>query len=252
MRALSIVTVLVVVIALARSAVAREEPQAPFEEVEFFEAAGGVGVLVMPAGAPDMRTPAIIILHDALGSDGRSGEYVDQLLAAGLVVLDLRATDGMDLGGVIRALATHPRIMASRIGLLGFGDGARQVAEWPGPVAARALLYPGCASLMPAQMPGEAVLLIHGDADRLHAPAECELLAGRLGAVAHRLRWRPLSDAGYAWDRPVFPNEGRSMLPAPDGSGRIPTSPWPASAELYAAYVSDFFATTLLGRGPGR
>jgi len=236
-----------VALALAAAAVASEQPDAPFDEIELFDAAGAVGTLVLPAGAPDRRTPIIVILQDALGPDGRAALYVDQLLGADLAVLELSVTEGMDFGAVVDALAAHPRILGTHVGMLGFGAGARFVAEWPGRVRARALLYPGCASLLPAAMPDEAVLLMHGDADALHTRADCEHLATGLGSAARALRWRVLAGASYAWDRPTFGAEGRSMLPAPDGSGRIAAAHWPALAALSAAEVAGFFATSLLG-----
>ena len=166
MRAVSVVCG--TALALAVPALAREEAAGPAMQVEAFDVAGAVGTLALPAGAPDRRTPAIVILQDALGPDRRSGRYVDQLLGADLAVLDLLVTEGIDLGGVVDALAAHPRILGTHVGLLGFGAGARMAAEWPGRVRARALLYPGCASLLPVAMPGEAILLLHGDADALH------------------------------------------------------------------------------------
>jgi len=234
-------------VAVAAPAVARAEPTEPFEEIELFEAAGAVGTLVLPAGAPDRRTPAIVILQDALDPDGRAGLYVDQLLGADLAVLELSVTEGMNLGAIVDALAAHPRILGTHVGLLGFGAGARLVAEWPGRVRARALLYPGCASLLPAAMPDEAVLLKHGDADALNTRVDCEHLATGLGSAARALRWRVLAGVSYAWDHPTFGAEGRSMPPAPDGSGPISAAHWPAVAALSAAELAGFFATSLLG-----
>lgn len=223
----------------------REAPPEPFEEIELFAAAGAVGTLVLPAGAPDRRTPAVVILQDALGPDGRAATYVDQLLGADFAVLELGEA-GPDLGAVLATLAAHPRILDGHLGLLGFGTGARAVAEWAGQVRARALLYPGCTALLPAAMPGEAVLLIHGDADAPHADALCGGLAARLGATALRVQRRVLAGTGYAWDRPAYMGEGRSMVPAPDGSGRIPATHDPGMAALSAAQVAGFFATSLM------
>lgn len=227
-------------------AVPSEASAEPFEEIELFRAAGAVGTLVLPAGAPDRRTGAIVILQDTLGPDGRAALYVDQLLGADLAVLELVAGEGGDLGTVLAALAAHPRILEGHLGLLGFGAGARAVAEWPGQVRARALLYPSCSHLLPAAMPGEAVLLLHGGADPLHAAAPCGELAARLGAAALQVQRRILSGAGYAWDRPGFAGEGQFLVPAPDGSGRVAAAHHPAMAALSAAQVAGFFATTLL------
>ena len=235
-----------VALVLTTPALAREEPAEPFEEIELFQAAGAVGHLILPAGAPDRRTAAIVILQDTLGPDGRAALYVDQLLGAGLAVLELVEAEGADLGALVNALGAHPRILEGQLDLLGLGAGAQAAAGWPGRVRARALLYPGCAAQLPADMPGEAVLLIHGDADAPHAGAACQQLATRLGATAAQVQRRVLAGVGYAWDRPGFVGEGRSMVPAPDGSGHIAAAANPGMAALSATQVASFFATSLL------
>lgn len=236
-----------VVLVLAAPALADKEPMEAFEEIEMFEAHGMIGTLTLPAGAPDLRTAAIIILQDANGPDGRAGLYVEQLLGANFAVLEVLLAERMNLEALMNALAAHPRMLGSHLGVMGFGAGARLLAQWPGRAQARALLYPGCASLQTAAMPDEAVLLMHGDADGLHASQPCAQLATRLRAAAREMQWRVLAGAGYAWDLPAFAGEGASMLPAPDGSGRIAATNHPAMAALSAAQVAGFFATSLFG-----
>jgi dienelactone hydrolase len=229
---------------------AGEAPPEPQEEVEAFTAAGAAGTLVLPAGAPDRRSPAIVVLADGEAPDGRAGPYLDQLLGAGLAVLEMTSLPGDSLEAVLADLARHPRVLGERLGLLGFGVGARQVAALPEPVTARALLYPGCAGMAPAAMPGQAVLLMHGDADPANAEPPCATLAAALSQAGARLRLRVLNGATYAWDRPAFAGEGHAMLPRPDGEGRVRAEAWPAMAALSAAEVAGFFAASLLGRGP--
>lgn len=144
-------------------ATGREAPPEPEEEVEAFIAAGAAGTLILPAGAPDRRTPTVVILQDGAAPDGRAGLYADQLLGSGPAVLEAVRLPGDSLTAVLAELAQHPRLAGQGIGLLGFGEGPRQVAmlSLPGvaPVAARALLYAACAGLAHPPMPGEAVLL---------------------------------------------------------------------------------------------
>ncbi|MCZ8140139.1 MAG: MFS transporter [Acetobacteraceae bacterium] len=110
------------------------------------ELADGTGVFDMPEAAAHAPVPAVLILHDASGADGRATAYAEQLLGADIAVLELREGDAAAAGAALAALATDPRINPARLGILGFGAGARLALELPG-TAARALLYPGCGTL---------------------------------------------------------------------------------------------------------
>lgn len=229
---------------------AREDPPEPLEETELFMAAGAAGTLVLPAGAPDRQTPAIVILQDGEEPDGRAALYVDQLLGAGFAVLEIVRLPGDSLEAVLHTLAIHPRVAGQPIGLLGLGAGARLAATMHEPVAARALLYPGCRGLIPVAVPQQAVLLMHGAADAANQPGSCETVVAALAQGGALVRLRVLARASYAWDRPSFAGEGRAMLPRPDGTGRVQAESWPAMAALSATEVAGFFAATLLGRRP--
>jgi dienelactone hydrolase len=191
-----------------------------------------------------------VILHDGEKSDGRASLYTDQLLGAGFAVLEIAYLPGDSLEAVLTALVTHPRVWGQQLGLLGFGAGARLVAQWSGPIGARALLYPGCAGLAPPAMRGGAVLLMHGAADSVNEPGACADLGKALAASGMAVRLRTFDRASYAWDRPAFSGEGRSLLPRPDGPGRVIAEAWPELAALSAAEVAGFFATSLLGHRP--
>ncbi|MEI6161497.1 MAG: dienelactone hydrolase family protein [Roseococcus sp.] len=230
--------------------VALEAPAEPVEETEAFTAAGATGTLVLPQGAPDRRTPAIVILQDGEEPDGRASLYIDQLLGAGFAVLEMVQVPGDSLDAVLAGLARHPRVAGQPLGLLGFGAGARLAAAMPEPVAARALLYPGCEGIAPAAMPAQPVLLMHGAADPANPAASCENLARALGQVGAAVRLRVLARASYAWDRPGFAGEGHAMLPRPDGAGRVRAEAWPELAAFSAAEVVGFFAASLLGQRP--
>ena len=230
---------------------AREAPPEPLEEVESFEAAGATGMLVLPPGAPDRRGPVVVILQDGEAPDGRASPYTDQLLGAGFAVLEISRLPGDSLDALLANLAGHPRMAEQRLGLLGFGAGARLAAALPvsdaAPVAARALLYPGCGGMTPAAMPGQAVLLMHGSADPANPPQSCEALRAALEQGGAAVRLRVFDRASYAWDRPAFAGEGPAMLPRPDGAGRVRAEAWPALTQLSAAEVAGFFAMSLLG-----
>lgn len=223
----------------------------PFEETQAFMAEGAVGTLVLPAGAPDRRTPAVVILPDVLGADLRAALYTDQLLGAGFAVLDLATVAGEGgLAAALEALAQHPRVQGQPVGLLGFGAGARIAARWPGSVAARVLLYPGCADLDLVAMQGQAVLLLHGAEDPANAPADCARVIGAVAASGAVARARVYPGAGYAWDNYTNGGGGGVLFPRPNGAGRVMAAPWPALTEYAAAEVAAFFAKTFFG--PGR
>ncbi|MDB5381592.1 MAG: Dienelactone hydrolase [Rhodospirillales bacterium] len=227
-----------------------EAPLPPSEETEFFMVPGVAGILTLPVGAPDRRTPAIVILQDGQGPDGRARHYIDQLLGAGFAVLDVQTLETDALGRALSALSAHPRVTGQPIGLLGFGQGARLATQWSGAVAARALLYPGCGGLSPAAMAGEAVLLMYGTADPSNPSDACASFAHALGMAGASVRLRVFDQASYAWDRLAFGNEGRSRLRRPDGLSRVIAQPWPALAELSASNVAGFFAANLLAQRP--
>ncbi|MCA3418816.1 MAG: MFS transporter [Roseomonas sp.] len=110
------------------------------------ELADGYGMFDMPEAAAKQPIPAVLILHDASGPDGRATAYAEQLLGADIAVLELHAASPAAASTALAALAADPRINPAQLGVLGFGAGARLALELPG-TAARALLYPGCASL---------------------------------------------------------------------------------------------------------
>ncbi len=96
--------------------------------------------LRLPEGGAEKR-PAVIILHGSAGPSGREGGYAKVLNEAGFATLepDQWAARGLkggaegrprtvmetlpDLYGARKFLAEHPRIDASRIGVMGFSFG---------------------------------------------------------------------------------------------------------------------------------
>ena len=61
-------------------------PDRPFA----LQFAGAVALFSLPDGPTRKAWPAVLILPDALGADGRAVPYVESLLGAGIAVLELR------------------------------------------------------------------------------------------------------------------------------------------------------------------
>lgn len=214
------------------------------------------GVLSPPAAPAGGRWPAVVILPDALGPDGRADAYVLALNAAGLLVLEVHAEAMAEAASmIVQALAGDPRVLPGRIGLLGFGAGGRAALLAPvasvagASIAARAALYPGCIGLEAELARREAaiaspVLLLHGDRDAANPRAACAELVSAL-AIRVRAERAEIAGAGYAWDRPGFPAEGPAQLPRPDGAGRIRAAHDPQGHEASVARVADWMARAL-------
>lgn len=187
------------------------------------ELAGGAGVFDMPEAAAHHPVPAVLILHDASGADGRTAAYAEHLLGADIAVLELREGDAAAAGAALAALAADTRINSAQLGILGFGTGARLALELPG-TAARALLYPGCGTLAGARKTAIAV-----------EPAP----------LLHRVAW--MGDAGirnfvgpaeYAWNYNVSDGAPGFALPHKNAAILLlhgtedPTNPTEACAFL--------------------
>lgn len=212
-----------------------------------------VGLLTLPPGAAEAPLPVVLVVPDMLGPDRRSDAYVEQLVGAGLAILEVQAEPeqltGEDVRRAMAALARHPRIDAARIGLLGFGHGGFVAARAFGgrdPFATRVLLYPGCGALLgalPADMPPPRgrLLLLHGTADEANRDDDCAALAARIAGPepARRVAYR---GAGYAWDFPQADPLAPWRHPAPGFAGRVTVRGWPALTALSAAEAAGFLA----------
>ncbi|MBR0668673.1 hypothetical protein GXW71_30255 [Roseomonas hellenica] len=212
------------------------------------------GVLSLPSAPAGERMPAVVILPDALGPDGRADAYVLALNAAGLLVLEVHAEAVTEAAAVaVQALARDPRVLPGRIGLLGFGAGGRAALLAGDPIAARAALYPGCIGLEAELARQEAaiaspVLLLHGDRDAANPRAACAELVSAL-AIRARAERAEIAGAGYAWDRPGLGPEGPALLPRPDGAGRIRAAHDPRGQEDSVARVAAWMARALSTAG---
>lgn len=240
---------------IPRARAAEETPDAEIRP-EHFDGPGPA-TLTLPASRRGGPVPAVALLHDSLGPDPRAEPYARQLLGAGIAVLEVLADPVAEpeLRAMLRALAADPRVDAARLGVLGFGQGAAAAMSAALPVAARVLLYPGCAGLTETAArqaggwAGAPVLVLHGDADRASPPASCAAAVDALGRAGARVRRVLYRGASYAWDHPGFGAEGQVLLPAPEGAPgerRVKAQPWPALTAASAGTVAGYFARELL------
>ncbi|MCA3358166.1 MAG: hypothetical protein ING02_09200 [Roseomonas sp.] len=212
-------------------------PDRPFA----LQFSGTVALFSLP-DAPALKTwSAVLILQDALGADGRAAPYVENLLGAGIAVLELRDASAEAAHAAMAMLGTDPRFQAARLGVLGFGQGARVALGLPGP-AARALLYPGCASLALPPAASGAVLLVHGAEDPPNSAEACARFCAALRDAGVEATQREIPGAGYAWDYPELGPMQAALLPAPGMAERLAVRPWPAMAVQSAAEIAGFFA----------
>jgi dienelactone hydrolase len=172
----------------------------------------GLARLVRPAGAGPV--PLVVILPDALGDDGRAEPYVDSLLARGIASLALGLDDDAEAAApaaVAPALdwARAAGFAPARIGLLGFGLGARAALGGAAGLPAVAL-YPGCAALHATT--GPALVLQGAD-----AAAGCGAVIASAG-----LALELIPGAGHGWDAPgaLWPSPG-PLLRDPAGGPRL-------------------------------
>jgi dienelactone hydrolase len=195
--------------------------------------------LVLPANtAADARLPAVVLVH---GSGGVYPELVSfwaaRFNAQGIVafVIDVFgprgvkstgedqsqvpfAADTADAFAALRMLASHPRIDAKRIAVMGFSRGGitairsaaqRIVAGSASPgtrFAAHVGAYPGgcTGSLALTAKPGvfgpAPMLFVHGEADDYTYAVDCKDYAARIGAAGTPTEFVMLPGARHKFD----------------------------------------------------
>ncbi len=229
---------------------ARESLPAPGTAAEASSFVSGpvIGTLLLPGGA----RPAglVVLLQEMDGHNARGSAYAEQLLAAGIAVLDVLQHDDNPaaMAQGLQRLATLPRLAGLPVGLVGFGAGARLALAMPVRPAARVLLYPGCAAL-PADALPAALLLLHGGADETNAEPDCAAAAAALQRQGHAVRRIGYRHAGFAWDYVGHGLESRILLPRPLGEGRVAVRPWPELAQMSASQVAGFLAASFAAAG---
>ncbi len=200
----------------------------------------GLGQLLLPDAA---SPPLVIILPDALGADRREDAYRDALWLRGIATLLLGLGEDREISDTAVEPAASPEAARAaiawarrdgfgRIGLLGFGLGARGALAAGAEVPAVAL-YPRCMGL-PA--PAAPALVIQGAED-----AEgCAALPA--GVTLHLL-----PGVAHGWDAPgaVAPGAG-PVLPDPAGGpGRLRARADPAATQAAATEAAEWLAASL-------
>jgi dienelactone hydrolase len=196
-----------------------------------------VGHLFLPKG--DGKVPAVILMHGSGGIYRAMTDYwPKQFNAAGIAVLSLDtfgprgvkstaedqsqvpfAADIADVFAALNILATHPRIDASRIAIMGFSRGG--IAAWRGNVeriiaaqklagglrfAAHIPVYSGgCTGVFrfvtkPGVFGKAPMLWIHGDADDYTPIGPCQEYAANIGKTGTPVEFVVIKGARHKFD----------------------------------------------------
>lgn len=216
-----------------------------------------VGDLALPAGTG--RVPAVLLVHGSGGVYKALYEFwAKRLNDAGMAVFTIDmfdprgvastaedqsqvpfAADVADVFGALRLLATHPRIDARRIAVMGFSRGGtaavRAAAEkviagqkLPDGLrfAAHVPVYGGgCAGLFrlvvkPGTFSKSPILFVHGDADDYTPIEPCRDYAGLIGKAGTPVEFVTLEGARHKFDsddlrRHELRNVGRTRADCP-------------------------------------
>ena len=208
------------------------------------------GELLLPSrAATDAKLPAVVLVHGSGGIYPELFSYWGKLLnehGMAVLVIDVFgprgvkstaknqrlvpfAADTADAFAALRMLASHPRIDAQRIAVMGFSrggitavrSGVLPIIQGSAPAGLRfaahvALYSGGCAGpLAVAARPGvfspEPMLFVHGDADDYAAMSDCRLYADRIAAAGTPTEFVVLPGAGHKFD---LDSTQRIKLPA--------------------------------------
>ena len=207
-----------------------------FKVAETYERGASVAAeLRIPEGGAE-RLPAVVILNSSPGFDGRSAFYAEALNQARIATLEVDMAQGRGLPasphqnlphayGSLQYLASHPRIDASRVGVMGFSWGASVALlaafkrkEAGAAFAAHLPLYPVCwkhhatldaragayRGMKPAAYrtaTGAPVHVLVGEKDDYDGPDSCDRFIAALPAPARRhFSVTVYPGATFAWD----------------------------------------------------
>jgi len=225
-----------------------------------------VGHLFLPKGSD--KAPAVILMHGSGGIYSAMTDYWPKtFVAAGIAVFSLDtfaprgvkstaedqtlvpfAADMNDVFSALKLLATHPRIDAKRIALMGFSRGgtatwraaAERVIGWqklPDGLrfAAFVPVYAGgCAGLLRfAPNPGvfgkAPMLWIHGDADDYTPIGPCRDYADAIGKTGTPVEFVAIKGAGHKFD-----SDDTRKIRAADAVTTKPDCPYEFDVDTFA------------------
>ncbi len=201
------------------------------ERRENWAAAKVWGDLSFPARMGD-KVPAIVLSHGSGGVERNMSRWVEALNEIGVAtfVVDTFGPRGirrtaedqallspaanlMDALQALQLLATHPRIDASRIGVMGFSRGGevafrsalepllRAVVKSDLKFALHIPVYAGCNQVYWSNKVTRAPMLnLVGAADDYTHAEPCEALAARYAAAGAPIRTIKYPDAHHSWD----------------------------------------------------
>ncbi|MDW3687853.1 dienelactone hydrolase family protein [Cupriavidus sp. CV2] len=211
-----------------------------------------------------VKVPAIVLMHGSAGVEASMAQWVQAFNEIGVAtfvvyVFEPRgvkrtaedqtlvpyAADVMDAFQALQVLAGHPRIDATRIGVMGFSRGGSatfQTAEEP---LRRAVIksdlkfalhipvYAGCNQVYWSPQITKAPLLnLIGDDDDYTLPEPCVRLAKRYADAGALVRTIQYAGARHSWDG-MYPVTylPRATSAAPCGVLRWDIEPWTITAE---------------------
>jgi dienelactone hydrolase len=182
------------------------------------------GELRLP-GDSAAKLPAMVIVHGSGGLDQRNDNWAAFLRKEGFATFQfdyfgprgvtsqsrVQPIPTFDAYDALRLLATHPRIDAARIGIIGFSRGGDLVlsavstpANLAGPhhFAAHVALYPACwlHRLNAPEGSGSPVLILSGTSDEIAPPLACEGLVDNGRAAGRDATLITYEGAHHAWD----------------------------------------------------
>lgn len=192
-----------------------------------------------PAGSGDARVPAVLLVHGSGGIYSAMLDHWPKLLnSAGYAVLSLDmfgprgvrstaedqsqvplASDLADAYVALKALASHPRIDAQRIAVMGFSRGG--LATWRAalkrvaasqalpaglrfaahiPVYSGGCVGPTRVLVKPGVFGPAPMLWLHGDADDYAAMPPCQAFAQEIGAAGTPVEFVVIPGARHKFD----------------------------------------------------
>lgn len=240
------------------------------------------GRLMVPEGAAERATPAVVICHGSNGVDGRGAFYAEALNGAGLVTLeiDMWAARGSARGATARPrsplltlpdafaalafLARQPEVDPRRIGIMGFSWGgvvsllsaAQRYSDahrGEGPAfAAHAAFYPVLWSFMRggpfelSPLTGAPVLVQTGADDAYDDPDAGERFHAFLPPQdAAHVRVITHPGAGHGFDRDAPAVTITDPFSHNGQGGEVVMAHHPEAAAAARAAVVDFFRSVL-------